>query len=53
MAELIELLQEVVEVLGVFIATLRQIHSVDLLVLHQDKLDDFTFDLSDEKASHF
>ena len=52
MAKLVKLGEEEVEVLGVICATLGQVQRVQLLVLHQDELEDFPFDLSNNEASH-
>lgn len=52
MAKLVKLGEEEVEVLGIICATLGQVQRVQLLVLHQDELEDFPFDLSNNEASH-
>jgi hypothetical protein len=50
-AELVKLGKEELKVGGVFRATLRQIECVDLLVLHEDELNDLALDLTNDEAS--
>ena len=52
MAELVELFKEELEVRRVVCATLRQVKCLNHFVLHQDKLDNLTLDLTYVDTSH-